>query len=1182
MVRRTFAALFAVFLALTVLPAPGWAQSDSGQIRIIVTDESAKQPLDLARVVLDGPVITSELTRQNGQVLFTDVPDGIYRARIAKSGYQLVTSVPFEVVNGRYVTVNVSLALATSLKVIGTVVARSSAVVSTSSIGPDSAQRKLSNDLSDALNKLSGVSVSTSSDDSDATQTVSLEGHDASQTQLTLDGIPLNAPGTAGNLGAFATDLFSGASVHTGAQLGGLGGGVNFSTIQPTLSWLSALSASVGSNGRNNYSVAESGSVGKLGIAAQTTYRANTSFVDGETYVDASGLDYSHNGDSTIYGDLAKVRYQFSDSQTLTGTFMDSNRSTNLVCLRDTGELPCGYGPNNTTTGNMRMYSLMDNALVGETTVQASVYSNAFSNLQDELNRYVNGEASPIGFSTDSASHGFTLNATLPARERHTISIQSYGTWSDLTTTPLVDSARPYYTGLQNTNYSALQVTDSVRSSDKLTLNESFGASRATGSQSSALGSLGATWRPTNVDTFTGSYSLGGVAASPSRSTILTDPASLRFDCNGNVAYGNAPGDQPEGSSSISARVGYTRAFHGGNLTFQLYHQVQNGVVLPVQINGTALLSNGTISPSYLAQVQALYNSPAGCGASPGTPFNASQLYFSSPVGGVQRVYEGGSVSGFLTFGNLVVQPYYNVNVSKAISNDPRIDNPYSITISGEQLPNVPLQKAGLVLDYKSPHSIIEYLADAQFTAKNNPNNLPAYTTFDAGVSANLTTGTLTVAASNITNAYGGIFASPANAVPYYTANGIAIPTVARPLTPRTYSFTYSVKFGPGAQSLTQSSMPSIGRGGRGNGGFGGGPEGSGGPQGPGGPGGGGGPGSGRGGGGGFRNLLQPLPSAPPEKPLDVNTGSALCTTDAQAAAQKISAELKAYQAQIEAAKTATGYPSTMPSPQLDDATVTYHGMGSTYALTIVPKLGALPPARLASEAAASSSPAPGARNGNAAGTRGGGRGGAMRTYLGCFAMHLAQPEDVTSRHLYAPQNGVFAAPQITFMPETGLYVVFRQAQAGQESFRVYALPSSPPASPFQVRTAADTCTPDLRNMATQGLAQLQRYFANGAAPSLWTISSHQAKGGNTFYELVPGDPAMVGALLMCGRVAAASPDDLVKRGYDGYMTPEINYAKALGLYIVRPQRPPGATGRTGASGQPGVAPAASPSPGPQ
>ncbi|MEO9264790.1 MAG: hypothetical protein ABI282_11930, partial [Candidatus Baltobacteraceae bacterium] len=916
------------------------------------------------------------------------------------------------------------------------------------------------------------------------------------------------------NLGAFATDLFGSASVRGGPQLGGLGGGVNFSTLQPTLSPLSNVSMSVGSNGRNNYSVGESGSFGKLGIAAQTTNRQNPSLVDGQTYLDASGLDYSHNGDSSILGNLLKLRYQFTDSQTLTGTFLNSTRATNLVCLRITSVVPCGTGPNNTSDGTVQLYSLNDNALVGETTVQAAVYSSAFGNQLNELNRYVDGEASPIGYSTDSKSHGFTLNATLPSRERHTISIQSYGTWSDETTTPLVPEAIPYYNGTQTSSYAALQVTDSIRSNDKLTLSEAFGANRASGSQSSALGSVGAQWRPTSVDAFNVSYALGGVAASPSRSTILTDPASLRFDCNGNVAYGNAPGDEPAASSSASARVGYTRSFKRGNVAIQVYRQVQNGVVLPVQVNGTALLANGAISPAYVEAVAAVYDSAAGCAVPPGTPFSASRLYLSSPVGGVERIYEGGSVTGFLTLGNLVVQPFYNVNVSKAISGDPRIDNPYSITISGSQLPNVPLQRAGVVFDYKSPHSALEWLADAQFTGKNNPNNLPAFTTFDAGVGANLTTGTLTAAVSNITNAYAGTFASPANAVPYFTQSGTEIPTVARPLAPRSFSLTYGVKFGPGAQGSTHLASPALDRGSEG-------------PR-----------------GGGFRSLLAPLPSSPPSNPLDVVATSPLCTSEAKTSAQRLSGELKGYVAQIEAAKVPAGYPATMPAPQFTDATVTYHGMGSTYALSVVPKFAVSQNAPLAS-----------ASIGSARASGGGARSPTFRAFFGCLALHVAQGADVSAQHLFAPASGTFSAPQITFMPSVGLYVMPRQQQAGQETFRLYSLPSVPPTDPFAIRASAAACMPDERATAMQASAALRAFFANGTAPPSWTIAAHQAKSG-TWYSLVPGDPAVVAALLACGRVAAVTPEDIVAKGYDGVMPPDINYAKAFGIYLIRPQRP--------------------------
>src|SRR5579863_2611436 len=227
--QRIVAAALAAVVAL--IAAPARSQSESGEITIVVTDAVTKAPIGLARVLLDGAVITSELTGDNGTVRFTDVPDGIYRARIVKRGYQSLTSASFEVLDGRVVSVAVALVLDTGgLKTIGTVSVKASATISSTSIDQNSAQRRLSDDLAGALNKLSGVSVSTDSDDSDATQTISLEGHDASQTALTLDGIPLNAPGAAGNLRGFATDLFQGASVRMGASLGGLGGGVNFST----------------------------------------------------------------------------------------------------------------------------------------------------------------------------------------------------------------------------------------------------------------------------------------------------------------------------------------------------------------------------------------------------------------------------------------------------------------------------------------------------------------------------------------------------------------------------------------------------------------------------------------------------------------------------------------------------------------------------------------------------------------------------------------------------------------------------------------------------------------------------------------------------------------------------------------------------------------------------------------
>ena len=1135
--KRLLAAVLAAALAPFVPLAASAQQADNGEIRIVVTDQSSKSPIELARVVLDGPVVTSEFTDKKGLVVFTDVPDGIYRARVVRRDYQTVTSASFEIVNGNYVTVSVSLALSTQLKVIGTVEAHSSAAISSSSFGPDSAVRRLSGDLADALNKLSGVSVQTSSDDSDAEQTISLDGQDASQTALTLDGIPLNAPGSAANLRNYATCLFTGAGVRNGPQLGGLAGGVNFTTLQPTLSWESYDSLMVGSNGRNSWQTAETGSKGKLGVALNLCGGLATSWLDGLLYTDASGLDYVHNGDADSFGSSGRFRYEFGDSQTISGTILTSNHITNIVCAREQYDgVPCGYGPNNYSAGSVSLFSLSDDLLLGATSIQATIYGNNSTSLSDQLNRYVDGVASPIGSSGLNESSGFTLNAILPAAQRHTISLTAYGSWGTSQTFPLNEPSTPYYTNLQHSSYAAAEVTDSIHSNEHLSFNESLGVTRATGGFGGVLESLGTTWHPTKYDTYSASYTMQGSPGQQTRSTILSDPAALRYTCDGanSVAYGNAPGAAPEASSSTSTNLTYTRTWIGGDLSVRLYRQMQKNTLLPTDVNGTVLLANGTLSPSYIAAVQEVFQSDAGCG---NVPFGPSQLYFSTPVAGVDRLYQGVQITGYGTFGNLIVQPFWNTTVSQAISNSPLINNPYSITQSGQQLPNVPLQRAGVIFDYKARHSALEYYADAEYNGRNNSNNLPAYTQFDAAVNVAFNKGNLTVAASNIFGTYAGIFSSYANAIPFYTQSGMIVPNVARPLTPRTYTVTYTLRYGPGALGNTHlaQTLPAPGGGGGGRGG--------------------GGPG-----GGGFRP--QPLPSTAPANPLDVSSDDTRCPADAHVTALQLSNELKAYVAQIEAAKTSAGYPATMPPPQITGATVTYHGMGSTYALSIQPHFQ---PAtlRLASEVLAAPSPSPAPRQAPQGGQRGGGNragaaggGGAQfRVFFGCLTLHVAQPDEVTAKNLYTPSSTLFGAPQVTFMPSVGLYAVARQPQAGQESFRVYTLPAVAPKDPFEVRTAPE-CTGDLKNTATEALTELRAYFTGGATPHLWTIAAHTAKNG-TWYSLVPGDPTLVLPLLFCGRVAAAVPQDVVPKGWDGVMQPNLNYNAAWGLYLIRqPPRP--------------------------
>ena len=597
-------------------------------------------------------------------------------------------------------------------------------------------------------------------------------------------------------------------------------------------------------------------------------------------YEDASGLDYVHDGDSDISGDVVNLRYEFSDNNALSGLFMNSTRDTKVVCARYSGDpattLPCGYGPGNTDNSNVQLYSLTDNALLGATQLQASVYSLDSSSLDNELARYVNGLPSPSGFSTDTKVSGYAVNASLPAQERHTISFQAYGSNSQFATTPLVPEAQEFYRGSQSTQYNVLQATDTIHSTDKLTLAESAGFSTATGNAGiSELASTAATWKVNAHDTYSASFALSGAAATQGRLQILSDPATLRFDCNANVAYGNAPGDEPgtvrRARCASGTRINCTAA------TFRSRSIAKCRTACCCRCTSTASVLNelGQLPYGYLQQVQAIYDSPAGCGAPRSAPFTAQQLYMMTPIAGVQtgvsrRRGERVSDAGQSRRGTVLQSHRLGGQLD-----DYLFDNPYSITIPGQQLPNVPLEKSGIVLDYKAPHSILEWLADAQHVGSNNPNNLPAYTTYDAGVTAQMQTRHADLCRDEHHRHVFGHFLDAAMGGAVYDRGRFCASEYRAAADAAHVFVTYSVKFGQGAgrrrlrRRFTRAARVGgglvrrgqrrrSGRPGRWSGG--------------------------NGGRGGLRNFFSPLPAAPPADPFAVGANPQTCSATGGAA----------------------------------------------------------------------------------------------------------------------------------------------------------------------------------------------------------------------------------------------------------------------------------------------------------
>jgi hypothetical protein len=990
----------------TIGPASAQSSSDTGIIQITVKDAAAQQALENARVFLIGPTVASALTTKSGIVKYTDVPSGIYRVRVSKSGFTGVTSSAFEVLGNKQVAVDVDLGVqkqnapTTSstdtggLKIIGTVRARVTVV--TTDVDDSSAVRRISDSLTDALSTIGGVDVTQDSNDPNSPQTISLRGHDESQTAVTLDGIPLGAPGAATNLRSINTDLFSGASASFGAQAGALGGSVNFRTLQPTQTWQTKFATSYGTFDRYNYQIGETGSIGKLGIALLHTKRAGNSPLTFQDYLDQSGLDYAHGGENANIGDFVKLRYGLTDRTTLMFTALQNNQSNSALCTQFVTPLPCGIGPDNGNTGKFQFAYGTVQSLIGDTAITLTGYVNSNHSLADDLNRYIyqtcpggagvpvvpGGPACVVGpvlspFSSENGSlaRGLAASATL-TRDKHTFTL-SGSTYAGITTsTPLVLSGTSALFVRPSTFATAsrqVQFSDQFKVNDKLTLGPNISYAGTTGSGSSLLGGFSASWRPTNADSYSASVSVGSSQAANGIVRSFSDPNSARVNCFANTAQVSGPGDQPSHQSALSYDASWTHVWSHGQFSLSAYRQDQAGQLVNAQVTAASLgLFPGD---PYFDAVSGYYGQVCPGFATP----TAQSLYVSQLIGGTTRVYQGFTATARIGIGkNVVVIPSYTTSSAQVTAADPRFTGFDSTLILDSQIPGRPLHTGNVTIDALQPWSGIEFLANARYVGPNNNQRLAPFTLVNLGLSHSLGMGRVTVFASNLFNTESGYFSTLQYAQPIPLSGGGTLLQAANPNAPRSYTISYS--FNTGARPGAGYSR-GAGTGGRGSQTVGAA----------------GGQGQARGGLGFGR--LQFIAPPPGVDPLSIATQRTECTADLKPEAQKVLAQLGA-------AATAYGAGQTT-LPPVDGLTVTPHGDAKgTWYLGLGPNI---PQSVLDKMRAARPSPGPGAARAprNPGGEPGGGPGGP-----GGFQDRVtaSSPDSADQRGQFTPPPELIAA----------------------------------------------------------------------------------------------------------------------------------------------------------------------------
>jgi hypothetical protein len=801
-VRCTLAALTASALLLAT-GASVRAQDSGGVIVVTVREAATGKVLSDARVVLFGAALTASRTDARGDVRYSDVPPGMYRIRVVHTGYDPSPAQTVNVTAGRTYAVAVALT-GSGLQTIGTISARNGTRV-TARADSTSAVRSVSATLEDALDKQPGVTVTTQSSDPSSSLSISLRNHDESQTGLTLDGIPISAPGTTANLRAFNTDLFSGAGVSFAPTAGAPAGTVNFRTLQPTATNQVSGQASLGSFDAANDALAATGTIGRLGYVLEHTSSQSNRPQTFQTYLDESGLTYAHGGETRHLGDLAKLQYDFADGKTsLTATGLLSNNHVDLLCTQATTNVPCGSGPGNGISMRTGFGYATLNTLLGEMTASLSGFTSADSGTIDESNRFIGGTASPFSSSNSTLSRGGTLTLGAPLGTRHELTLTASALASRGTSTPFGSALST--TAARSTSTTTVALSDVYRASPKLTLTEGLSFAGESYGGKSTLASLAAAYRAGDADSLTLSLAAGGTPAGLGFVQGLADPADAQFDCTSGTTVVRNGGDAPQSQAQTSVDLAWTHSGSGGrNVTVDVYRQVERGALAMglVRADGTNVLNS-----AYYAALAGAWSSPYACG---GTPFSTSGVYLMQGVAGTTQRYQGVDVSTQAPLGHgVLAYATYSIAQATLVALPDSLSAVASDLVVGAQLPGRPMHRAGLTLDGFARGSGTEAILNVQYTGSNNFQHRGPYALVNASISHPAGVGRLTLSETNVFGTGTAPFATDAGAQPVALSNGSSVTLPAFPLGARTLALTYGFTFGGSRiRSSFEQSAPS-------------------------------------------------------------------------------------------------------------------------------------------------------------------------------------------------------------------------------------------------------------------------------------------------------------------------------------------------------------------------------------
>jgi hypothetical protein len=782
---------FAIAIALVLNVALAFGESSaaiaapSGSVTFRVIDATTKQPIAVARVTLVGPKTVAGFTDDTGIVRFTDLPNGSYYGRVGHRGYVFHRTDAFDVTGEHDVALDVPMLDPAHLKNIGKSGARPRPAVTDIAAGDGIASR-VGGGIADILNGMGDLGTTASTADG-AVQGLAIAGFSPDQTGVSIDGVDNGGVGASKDARLVDSDLYAGVNVNTTGSPQSPAGSLELRTLEPTLRWTATARGGVGSLDRSFTTLAASGTAGIFGIAATHSVRGAQAAIAGADFLDTSGLAYRHDGASSQWGDLVKVRSPLGLNGTATLTASRTAFYQDVLCLRLAATLPCGYGPGNHQQGEREALAFDVQRKVGNVSARVNAYRNQEHIAQDENGRIEGGVPVPLFSDSVSRVGGFFATADDAISSRvHLGLVHS----SSTTKIAVTNSATSYSASVVN-RFDSTSAYASVGLGTAGSAFVSIGQDRIAGLTGGDVSAGVDLHRGNQAYSLSALLAHGGVATSPRGP--FSDIASIRFDCAGDTAFASGPGRYPDSTSTQKLRASWTSRVRNGEFSLTAAVASIQGSTLAVPVDSTVVgLPLGFFQQAQLGSIRY-----GGCARPLPSP---DHLYVTMPLADLTQRSASLTANAALSYGDaLTLYPSVTLQSSHYASASPLLKTPQSIVFDGAQALAVPTFRSSLYASYRRKGSPFEALAAAVYVGRPNANLLRPYATLSLAVQAHLPAGTFSLAATNVTGTDVGDFASPANGSGLPRLGGGLLALNAVPLPRRQIAFTFSRKFGTGA-----------------------------------------------------------------------------------------------------------------------------------------------------------------------------------------------------------------------------------------------------------------------------------------------------------------------------------------------------------------------------------------------